>query len=85
MRTVELSGHVFVIGFSLAIAIAGLALGLYNAGPTLCWIAPYLTGCTHATTTDCTRGQNADLYRLYMHYGIVWINIFLHNDATIFL
>ncbi|CAB9527022.1 expressed unknown protein [Seminavis robusta] len=66
----------FVIPFVMGVttAIAGLGLELYNSADWVCWIAAYPPGCNKEDSpVECTRGVQADLYRMVFSYIIVWI------------
>lgn len=66
----------FLIPFGLgaSTSIAGLAMELYNPADWVCWIAPFPPGCEDDSPTNpCTRGINADLYRMVFSYAIVWV------------
>lgn len=51
--------------FVTTTTFAGLFMGLYNPSPLSigCWIAPSPFGCQDDPDIECTRGQNAEVYR----------------------
>jgi hypothetical protein len=70
----------FFYGLSLSVAIAtcsaSVALDLFNNANIWCWIAAKPLGCDQSYNnngeTDCLRGNNAELYRWFFYYALVW-------------
>ena len=85
----------FFYGLSLSVAIAtcsaSVALDLFNNADLWCWINETPSGCNESYNTkgesDCERGDNSQLYRLFFYYaiasfahlfvGVIMFNVYL--------
>jgi len=55
--------HLCAAGFALSSALAGIFLNLYNPNGTFCWIESGPYNCQSVDHVDCTRADDADMYR----------------------
>jgi len=68
--------HAFALLGNLGFAITSLCLNLYNSMGNFCYLAPYPLGCAQSDGIECTRGENALIFRWYF-CGFWMISLFL--------
>jgi hypothetical protein len=76
VKRLEWLMHLIPISFSLATAIAGIPLNLYNSAGLWCWIAALPGVCVNGNNPagkgECIRGENAWIYQWAIYYAEVW-------------
>ena len=69
---VESAAHVVAGLAGVGTAVAAWRLDLYNAANLWCWIAPLPADCDTTDDLECTRGENAYIYRWAFYFIPLW-------------
>ena len=73
--------HAIPLIIGIGTSTAGVFLDLYNNDSWECWISPKPMDCNESWKnqgeSNCTRGDNASLYRWILYYAILWLAISL--------
>ena len=79
LKGVEPIFHILALSFGLGTSFTGLGLDLYNSANLWCWIAPLPSDCLdskrYGDETNCTRGNNAWIYRWAFYFAPLWFFI----------
>lgn len=69
--------HTVSISFTLATAIAGIPLTIYNPIPWFCWIYSSPIRCYQNDAVDCIRGETAGIFHYVFLFGPLWFAMIL--------
>lgn len=73
--------HTITILFALGTSFICLSLSMFNNSTLWCWVNAYPIGCSQSYAndgfTDCTRGDNAEIYRWAFFFGPLWLCVLL--------
>lgn len=79
-KCAEPAMHLVAFGWAFFTAMYSLVAGLLNNANLWCWIAPLPGDCLDSRRfgdeTNCTRGDNAWIYRWVFYFAPLWFCIF---------